>query len=377
MMHERLPEEMSIEEKCKRYAVLSCTALSKNLPYDSTVLKVLMMDRADLDYYQSRLNTTRLSLMYMIAIDRYRVTELAPPIIDIVECLRRIDSPVVRRYLYNPELVLIVDVYKQILGLSNTTVDFARLDFTKFTRPFWRAFCHLFEGLLDIDSIRNHPYCAIARSVNTQNNLHQPDAQEQAKRTHLESIRERHRLARQRSRIMNGGLSRERNREYLRLRRKRIQEQERLLYSKAIPTAEDLEAKRRAQQRRTQYNEKRRQRDALLRNQRHLNDRTAHLYQGSDEQYQSGSPLWLTFQPEPESISSILPTQIETRLPGDSQLIHPMVSFSGYKQSPSTTTQSAESMMQYLLDEPVTSETSDAAFDQDRSGSNDVSKGTE
>lgn len=273
-VHKYLPPEISEEERCKRYAVLSDLAAPEVLPRQSTILDVALMDDDDLDEYYGRMSADRISKAYMIVIERYRITELSPPFIELVDCLRRIETPEVRTYLSNRELIVILDLYKQVLGLPGTTVDVNNLDLTKFHQAFRetlnRLFGRHFPGIFQIsdqaDTDTGSKSSSYLGATNAQSDtaMRREYLRMQAKSRR----RERARLAKQRLRLMNPDLVKEQNRRHQKERRKRNRGKERELLSMEPTTLQEAEAKRRAEERRDRTNERRRLRRKQLREQR-------------------------------------------------------------------------------------------------------------
>lgn len=121
-LHSCLPDDMPLEEKCKRYAVLLSMPSTNGIPYGASVISLAAQDAVSLNEYYWSIDAIRLGAYYMSAIDGYRISKLAPPFIDLVECLRRMNSRESREYLGNQELNIVIDLYKQVLGISNATI---------------------------------------------------------------------------------------------------------------------------------------------------------------------------------------------------------------------------------------------------------------
>lgn len=323
LLHSQLPDHMPMKQKCKRYAVVSYKALSERLPHEGTVRSVLAMDDLILDNLYSQLNDTQLSLLYMIAVDRYRVTQLARPFLDIIECLRKIGTNAVKAFLNNPELVLITDLYRHAIGLSDEAINPAKLDLTKLGQSFWKAFRRLFEGLIDIDGfLKGIPQLGAIETSDVSNSVHNPGEASTSRywpedhghsldnQKRLDDIRERARLAARRSRIINSEMTRRKTREYHQRRRKRIQQEEEQLYSIANPTPEVLEVKRQLHEKRAKINARRRQRLKELRDRRRQRDENLKFCKLRE--HDTDSALWKSFLIEPPSpLSDIVPAHID------------------------------------------------------------------
>lgn len=252
-MHKYLPSDMTMDEKCKRYAVLSTKPISEKLPHE-TVTNVIKMNNDDLDRYYNEIDVRRMIWNYMVAIDRYRVTQLAPPFIDIVECLRRIDTNEVRRYLSNPELLVILDLYKQALGLPDTTIDIRGLNFTKFHHSFRTTIENLFSQSFRTDKISGD---TLSDQSNSNDSPYKRSGQ-------LYLRREQARLTQRRLRIMHS----EAFKKYQTDQKRSIRSRDKIALSQSGITDDVIEAKRLAQEKRDRINEWRRNRRKQLRQKR-------------------------------------------------------------------------------------------------------------
>lgn len=220
-----LPAAMSMQERCRRYAVLSHLALLEKRPHESTVLKVLNMDEHSLTTHYDAIDVNRVSELYMSAIDRYRITELAPPLIDLVECLRRIESPAVKAYLGNWEMVIIVHLYRQVLGLPHDGLNLDDVDYTQLHPAFLFALRNLFSQYLDLDTVfAGTPLKAIESSTDCPKMIAEAstDDKQHRKEIMLNRRREQSRLAQQRLRLLHQS-KRDNNIKYQRARRERMQ----------------------------------------------------------------------------------------------------------------------------------------------------------
>lgn len=253
-MYENLPAQISIDEKCKRYAVLSFMALSERLPYRKTVLDVISMDEDELNKQYDEMHVNSVIYVFCSAIDRYRITQLAPAFVDVVECLGRIGVPEVRTFLNNKELVLVVDLYKQVLGLPGAYIDVDKLDLTQFSPAFRSRFGSLFPEYSD----RFSPSSA---TIPEDHISFQPQAEPPAENRHLIQRRERSRLDKQRLKILNPkGICK-----YKEERRRLANRREQSILPQPSDTPEVVKIKLRARERREKANERRRSRRRELR----------------------------------------------------------------------------------------------------------------
>lgn len=147
-LHKYLPAQMPIQEKCKRYALISDIVKIKRLPPRKDIIHLTMLYGPSLDRRYQQLDNESLSAFYMNAIDTYRSSELRPPMLEIVECLKQIDSPPVKIYLTKPELTIILDLYKKILDSPETTIDLNNIDLSTHKSAFRSSLEFLFRANL-------------------------------------------------------------------------------------------------------------------------------------------------------------------------------------------------------------------------------------
>lgn len=156
-IHDSLPGNTPLEEKCQRYAVLLSMSATLGVPYELSVSKLIMLDGYSLNLQYQKIDADDMSSFYMSAIDRYRITQLAPPFLEIIECLRMIDKPFVKVYLSNDELKIIVDLYKMVLGMPVTMVNLSGADLRTFHPSFQKTLRQLFQGHLNFDHTDDLP----------------------------------------------------------------------------------------------------------------------------------------------------------------------------------------------------------------------------
>lgn len=268
LMYVNLPADMSMEQKCKRYAVLSSLTLAEKVPSRSTVSKVQKMDEVELDKNYRAIGASRIGYAYMSAIDRFRVTRLAPSFLELIDCLKQIDIPGVKAYLDNQELVLIYDLYKQVLGLPGTKINLLNLDLTQFRRAFWGPFRNLFREHIDVDNLfskfaldPDDPDFASSANSLSDEQCTDPKLRKQEL---LNQRKERSRLAKQRVKMMDP----ESVRRYQEQHRRQRAERERVAWMCASKTPEGFEIKLQEQAKRDRANERRRLRRHQLRAQK-------------------------------------------------------------------------------------------------------------
>lgn len=239
-LHQNMPNHFTTEDKCKRYALLLHMTAAGGLPRESSVDDLIRSDNAVLDNELLAIDADMVSQSYMRAAEKYRISRLAPAFIDIIECLNKIDTPMVKKYLDDRELKIIVHLYKQVLGLSEGPIDLNFLDLTDCSHNFMVTLKNLFQGQLDIDHLcetskvkpRRHykkPPLDIARPSTSQVEYRrQKNRSDQRifRMRHMSQERERSRLAQRRSRMLQPDLTREKDRIRKKQWRVRKREQE-------------------------------------------------------------------------------------------------------------------------------------------------------
>lgn len=122
-LHRSLSDKMSLEARCKRYAVLLSMARTKGANNQLALIQTSGLEERDLNSLYDKISVANLTSRYMSTIDRYRTTYLGPAFSDVIECLRRIGTPEVKAYLEDPELIMIVDLHRQSLEQPATAID--------------------------------------------------------------------------------------------------------------------------------------------------------------------------------------------------------------------------------------------------------------
>lgn len=265
-----LPFPISFEEKCERYAVLSDIALEERIPTKETVLKIAGMSKRNLDEHYEQINKGRRSWLYMCAIDRYRITNLAPPFLELVECLKQIDEEGVRRYLDNEEVIILLNLYKRVIGLQpDVAINISNLDLTRFHPNFRESLKNHFSKYSDIASILGEPE---AKRTETATN-----SSEWRKEQFKRRRREQSRLTAQRMRMVKP----ERMKRYNDERRERYREQASRL-SQPASTPEELADLAKLKERRDRRNENQRNKRREARERMRLERRREWLEKNSE-----------------------------------------------------------------------------------------------
>lgn len=151
-LYEHLPNSTSIENKCKRYAVMASFVKPRGRLQNKEVTLVLRMSDDDINQrYQALQVFDDMGPRFMTIIDGFRASSmLSPALIELVECLKRINSPPIKKYLEGEELNLILDWYKQILQAPGTKLDLDRVrNSRKFRHAFIISLMNLFKDHIE------------------------------------------------------------------------------------------------------------------------------------------------------------------------------------------------------------------------------------
>lgn len=139
----------SLEARCKVYAVFLSIARVKGANNQLAVVQTLELEELDLDSIYSNISDADSASRYINTIDIYRTSHLEPAFLDVIECLRLIDEPEAKAYLQDPELMMIVNLYKRAIGPPATEIDLDSLDLKSFHPAFQTALRNLFGGHFD------------------------------------------------------------------------------------------------------------------------------------------------------------------------------------------------------------------------------------
>lgn len=147
-LNQSLPVGMPLEERCKRYALLSQIHRQRRLPSRLEIFRLSELPAADVDIRFQAIDDRQLSDFYMTAIDGYRAMELAPPVIELYECLRMFDTSYGAMYLKNPELSFTVDLYRRVLESPDGKIDLDLVELRNFYPAFQERIRYLFKDYI-------------------------------------------------------------------------------------------------------------------------------------------------------------------------------------------------------------------------------------
>lgn len=241
-MHRCLSSFMTLEEKCMRYALLLAESAANGLPYEWNVTQIASLDAQHVNEQYQAIHVETMSSWYMSVTEKYRTSRLAPPFIEVIQCLERIRTPAVVNYLGNPELKVIVDLYRKVLGLPLVTNSLDDFDSSRFHPTFLQNLRNLFREQLDVESLfatsqarpcRHNIRTSFLLDSGSEDMSSSPQPRKRSKlkqslwhRSYLERnldrLRERSRLRQRRVRMLDPDRMREQNR--LQKRRQRLRE---------------------------------------------------------------------------------------------------------------------------------------------------------
>lgn len=214
-LHRSLPNQMPIEQRCKRYAILLYMAKSKRIPDPLALSRLAGLQDDAVESLYAEINTADLASRLITAIDIYRTTCLDPAFIELIECLRSFDMPRVKAYLDDKELIMIEDLYKRALGPPATSINLNSVDLRGFHPAFRTALKNLFERHFEtvrqvsleraLASSQSHtPQSLAGQSIEDterqSKKMKKRAKQQRYRQRHLERLRERDRISRKRRR---------------------------------------------------------------------------------------------------------------------------------------------------------------------------------
>lgn len=144
-LYRSLPDQMPLQARCKRYAVFLSMADAGGSTFQLALLQLSGLQERFLDLLYKEITTADLAARYMTVIDTYRTTHLEPAFIDLIECLSEIHTPSAETYLDNPELIVIVELYKRALVLPADEINLGLIDLSAFDPEFRTTLKNLFE----------------------------------------------------------------------------------------------------------------------------------------------------------------------------------------------------------------------------------------
>lgn len=148
-----IDQSVPFESRCKRYVVLLSMAANKGIPYETTVSQLSSLQEHTVDAHSRNVDARRKSMLLMAAIDRYRVSKLEPPFIELLQCLKQIDLPQVQVYLSDRELILLENLYYHILSSPDSKIDMSQVNVDDLHPDFFRTLRIIFSGHLKEETI--------------------------------------------------------------------------------------------------------------------------------------------------------------------------------------------------------------------------------
>lgn len=143
-IYESLPRQMTIEQRCKRYAVFLAMTELKGVSDRLALLQLKELVEDTLDVLYERVRTADLAARYMTTIDLYRRSHLEPAFVDLIDCLRQINLPLVKNYLDDSELTVVENLYRRALGPPAIAIDLDSVELDAFPPAFRITLRNLF-----------------------------------------------------------------------------------------------------------------------------------------------------------------------------------------------------------------------------------------
>lgn len=219
-LRHKLPSEMTLEDKCKRYAVITSIINSKGRRRRKVEEYILRLTEDQVYQLYRRIDPVDLGQLFMNAIDGFRISQLGPALFDIVKCLERVDTQMARTYLKSPELNIILELYRHVLQSPDAKIDLNSTDLPKDHSLFSESLKNLFgKYLLNDPSSMNQDKSRVdgcAKGASNKAGL--PDL------PRLFEHREQERLRQQRIKLLQPEAIRERARIRQQNRRKRLRQ---------------------------------------------------------------------------------------------------------------------------------------------------------
>lgn len=219
-LYSMFPNNMTLEEKCKIYAVASSLAGSKDPLRREVDIDIVYHDKQRKQRYYNEINPVDLGPLFMNAIDGFRLSQLEPALIEIIECLRHVDTLGAKTYLEDKELKIISELYHRVIQSPDPKIDLRAIDLSKFHPAFEASLRHLFRKYL-ADS---------GSQFNADQNVSDASRSEASYSDQFQTsyrMRELERLRNHRRRVMQPEAYRESNRlKSMRWRRRMRQEEE-------------------------------------------------------------------------------------------------------------------------------------------------------
>lgn len=234
--YDSVSDYMPLDARCRRYAVMISMFEEGTALYDTTVANLAARHEYLLNQQVQGMDDVRLSSMLIYAIDKYRSTELAPAFIDLLDCLREIETDAVQKYMGDRELIMIETFYRKVRRSPDMKFDLASLEMFKFHPTFMSTLRNLFGDYIKDESSAGATTSQDPKKSKdpSTSNKEGPSAEGDAlddlivKLEHgkLSRRRERDRLRQRRLRILKPEQIRERERVRHQIRRKKKRERD-------------------------------------------------------------------------------------------------------------------------------------------------------
>lgn len=198
--------------RCDRYAILLLRAEITIGPFlAATIERLRDPDGGFLHENLYQIDHHKYIALFMTTIDKYRTSRLGPGFIDLIDCLRQIERPETKQYLLDDELIIIEELYRQVLASPQVKFDLNTWKWPNLR--FMMTLMILFKNHIPEDQIRQFQQkfqlelpTTQELSSDSQRKEYEPKQEGQFK------LRERDRLRKRRCRVLNPESIRERDR---------------------------------------------------------------------------------------------------------------------------------------------------------------------
>lgn len=152
-LYKRLPDEMILADKCKRYAIMTSYLKPMGRLHNKAVSQVLRMSLDELNQVYQEFSPDRVGAFYMTAIDGFRAaSSLGPPFLELIECLKELNNISLKPYLDDEELNIIIELYEHVLESPDTKIDLNLIpNVDRFRRAFVVSLLNMFEDNIPYD----------------------------------------------------------------------------------------------------------------------------------------------------------------------------------------------------------------------------------
>lgn len=150
-MYVDLVDNLPLDKRCERYITLLVMIESEGVPLEKTVRLLSTANQGVFDDQLDQIDKHKRIAVLMSGIDKYRTSKLAPGFIDLIDCLRSIESPMVHKYFNDRELLIIEELYRQVLRSPDLKIDPVKCNLPAFHSSMKNVLRILFRDNLQND----------------------------------------------------------------------------------------------------------------------------------------------------------------------------------------------------------------------------------